>query len=405
MRYRRFVVARAALVLAGNLVGLVAFIVYWFVLRPEGVPAPSPTLLRGLLLFVALGLVLGAAGAILLSLLVQRSILRPLRELEKNIETVAEGTLSVRARPHFLEEADSLSGAFNQMAEKLARRFDQLGELARQKRDLELAAQIQATALPERTPVHPRFELAAAFRAVARVTGDFHDFIQVSDRRFAIMIGDVAATGLEASIQIVRAQSIVRAQLGQTAQPAQVLTLTNRALCRQASSGAPVALFCAVLDLHEASLVYANAGHPLPVVRYGDLRDGSCGVLDSLSAPLGVSLESQYREQSLVLSPGDALIMYSDGLVEALNQEREKFGAERLERLVSRHSRLGAEQLVERILGEVDTFVRSAERTDDISLLALKIKGDAPGRRIRRLLPRRKPREEDDSADAEQPVQ
>ena len=405
MRYRRYVLSRAALVLAGNLVGLIAFVVYWFVLRPDGVAAPSPALLRGLLLLAALGLILGAMGAVLLSLLLQRGILKPLRDLGRDMTALTEGDLSTRARPHFLQEADTLATEFNQMADQLARRFDQLGQAARAERELELASEIQAAALPKRTPVHPTFELAAASRALPGVGGDFYDFLQLDDRRFAILIGDVSATGLKASLQIDRSRSIVRAQLAHTPQPGEVLSLANRALCRQTSSDAPVALFCAVLDVHERNFSYANAGHPLPLIRYGDLSDGSCGVLDIYCAPLGVSLESQYKEQSVVLSPGDTIVFYSGGLIEASDPEHEKFGVERLDRLISKQGRLGAEQLLERILAEMEAFIRSAVRTDDVTLLVLKIKGSAPESRLRRLLPRRKPREEEDSADTSESVE
>jgi len=389
MRYRRYVFTRAAVVLAGVLLGLFAFLIYWFVLRPTEMEMAGGVLLRGLLLFLAAGLVLGAGGAVLLSLLLSQSLIRPLRELERDLTAISQGDLSVRMRSHFLQEIDGLSRAFNRMAEELSRRFGQISQTARQRRDLELAAQIQASAIPQKIPSHPTIDIAAVCHPTEEVGGDFYDLFQPDDRHVAIVLADIAAKGLQASLQIARLQGMLRAYLALTMRPAEALSFANRTLRQQAPQGAPVALFCAVLDLHEKNLVYANAGYPLPLIRYGDLTEQHCGVLDTYSAPLGTSPGTRYKPKSVVLSSGDVIVLYSDGLIEARNQAQEKFGAERLERLVTKQHRLDAQELLERIITEVNTFVGAAKRADDISLIVLKIKREVRESRLRRIWPRR----------------
>jgi phosphoserine phosphatase RsbU/P len=238
-----------------------------------------------------------------------------------------------------------------------------------QRRELEEAEIVQRSLLPHSLPVLPGVELAVHWQPASGVGGDAFDVALLEGRRLAISVADVSGKGLPAALLVSNVQGTMRA-VAADSHPADVCAYLNRALLGQIPEGRFVTLVLAILDPHTRRVVYANAGHNQPV---RVARNGTTLRLDRGGPVLGVVTDASYELGSLTLEPGDRLVFFTDGIVEATDG-REEFGEERLVSLIQAHRTLAARDLVVRIIDEVKAFSR--EHADDATILVLAIDGD-----------------------------
>jgi ketosteroid isomerase-like protein len=237
--------------------------------------------------------------------------------------------------------------------------------LERVQRDLTTAAEIQQRLFPQRSLARDEFEIAAASIPCRTIGGDFFDYYDLPDGRFALAVGDVAGKGPPAALLSASLQAILGAY-PQAGGPASTLTFANRALLRRPVPARFVTLVHATLS-KSGALTYSNAGHNAPLIVGANgrrwLRKG--GMV------LGLFDEATYEEETLQLDPGDRLVAYSDGITEALNADGEEFGEERLVSCVETHRRLTPAALVERLLETVQQFAHGTSQRDDLTVLVL----------------------------------
>ncbi|MFT5143936.1 MAG: sigma-B regulation protein RsbU (phosphoserine phosphatase) [Rhodothermales bacterium] len=250
-----------------------------------------------------------------------------------------------------------------------ARLYEEEKVLLAMRQEVELAHEIQANLLPSAPPVVPGYEFGGLSVPAKEVGGDYFDYIDMLDGRLGLTVGDVSGKGVGAALLMASSQATLRGQVVGGDDPASSLGRTNQLLCQVARKGTFVTLFLAMLEPATGLVSYANAGHNKPFVV---LADGTIEILTLGGFVLGFLPSFQYQAAERVLSPGETLVIYSDGVTEAMNSASEQFDEERLYTLAKRYHRDGAPALVDRILNHVRAFAGEREQSDDITILVVR---------------------------------
>jgi serine phosphatase RsbU (regulator of sigma subunit)/anti-sigma regulatory factor (Ser/Thr protein kinase) len=242
----------------------------------------------------------------------------------------------------------------------------EMRERGRMENELQVAQMIQKNFLPRELPHLDLWEVAADYRPARAVGGDFYDFIELYDGRLGVVIGDVTDKGIPAAMVMAATKSLLRASAQRLVDPGDVLARVNDQLCPEIPENMFVTCFYGVLDPRTGELRFANAGHNLPLVH---ARDGA-SELRATGMPLGLMPEMSYDVCTATIAPGARVLLYSDGLIEAHDSDREMFGNARAAEVLAVESPAG--ELLERLLGALDEFtVAGGEQEDDITLVAL----------------------------------
>lgn len=242
-------------------------------------------------------------------------------------------------------------------------------------REAQSAQRIQAALLPQGAALLPErreVDCAAILRAAREVGGDFHDAFFLDSTRLFVTVGDVSGKGLPTALCMARILSALRREAA-SAPLAHAVGRVNRLLCETNDAGLSVSLFCAVLDTAAGTLEYVSTGHPAPALARGD------GLFQPLEAPrnpvVGVVEDAEYAGARIDLPPGSALVLRTDGAMDAQTWSREAFGEARLYEALNEADDRSAAALVEDTFAAIDRFVGDAPQTDDITLLALRFSG------------------------------
>lgn len=236
----------------------------------------------------------------------------------------------------------------------------------RLEQEMRVAQLIQQQFLPKELPKLAGWQVSAYYRPARAVGGDFYDFLELPDGRVAIVAGDVTDKGVPAALVMASTRSILRGDAARLVSPAKVLEHANDLLYPDIPAHMFVTCLYAVLDPVTGRLQYANAGHNLPYVRT------KTGVVEfrATGMPLGLMPGMSYEEKEAFLSPGETMLLHSDGLAEAHNSDGEMFGFPRLARLME--ERAGGGEVIDLLLTELDRFTGpDSEQEDDITLVAL----------------------------------
>jgi serine phosphatase RsbU (regulator of sigma subunit)/anti-sigma regulatory factor (Ser/Thr protein kinase) len=237
----------------------------------------------------------------------------------------------------------------------------------RVEQELRVARLIQQTLLPKQLPEIPGWKVAVLYQPARAVGGDFYDFFQVPDGRLVITIGDVTDKGVPAALVMATTRSILRGAARRLVSPSAALVRTNELLHPEIPPNMFVTCLYAILDPATGRMQYANAGHDLPYLRH----DGRAGELRATGMPLGLMPGMQYEEKEIILQPGDSLLLYSDGLVEAHNPQHEMFGFPRLGKKIESYLGSG-ESMIDFLLADLASFTGSDwEQEDDISMVTV----------------------------------
>lgn len=241
--------------------------------------------------------------------------------------------------------------------------------LEQSRAELRIASDIQRSFLPEKVPPVRGFDLAATSISAMEVGGDFYDFIP-GNERMGMVIADVSGKSIPAALFMALSRTIVRANATHHEKGTEVLQDANDMISADSRSGMFVTLFYGVLDEQTKSLVYANAGHPPPLLmRKGEDRFRA---LEVTGIALGVVEGMKYEERQIDLLPGDILVLYTDGVNEAINDREEQYGLARLCRTVRGSRDLSAQGILDAILKDIALFAGDQAQFDDITMIVLK---------------------------------
>lgn len=242
-------------------------------------------------------------------------------------------------------------------------------DMQRAVQELSLARRIQASFLPEAVPEVPGWKLAATLEPARQIAGDFYDFIPLSNGRLGILIADVADKGLGPALYMALSRTLIRTYSVQyEEQPAEVLSAANRRILQDARANLFVTVFYGVLDLISGELIYGNAGHTPPYLLCSN-KNESYITLKSTGMPLGIDEDTVWGQEVANISPGDILLLYTDGVTDAQNAEGEFIDRKAIINIARRNCGKSVQNLQRIILKEIHDFVDGAPRFDDITLV------------------------------------
>jgi serine phosphatase RsbU (regulator of sigma subunit)/DNA-binding NarL/FixJ family response regulator len=278
-----------------------------------------------------------------------------------------------RAAPASAELLPGLQALAVQIGSALrsVRMYDQAQTRQRVSRELALAAQIQAGFLPEAAPLVPGWQLSAALEPARETSGDFYDFISLPGERLGILVADVADKGMAAALYMALCRTLIRTfamEFG--TQPALVFAASNRRMLQDARSTWFVTALYGVLDPESGALTYCSAGHH-PAYLLGTRHAKQTTSLAATGMALGVSEVASWEERTIHLAPGDALVIYTDGITEAQDPSGQFFGERRLLEAVPAGSNRTAQSILDGVLAATYRFVGTAPQFDDITLVVL----------------------------------
>ena len=325
--------------------------------------------------FMAGGLVL-ILGALLF---VSGRITRPLLRLATAVERVSQGDLEVQVPgPVPRDEVGDVTLAFNKMVADLKEHTEALKRetAAREavESELRVARKIQISLLPQTFPPfpeHKEFDLHAINLSALQVAGDFFDFFFTPEGSLIIVMADVAGKGVPAALFMAVSRTILRNACGGGHTPAEILSIANQTLCKDSLGSLYVTLFLGSYEINTGKLRYANAGHPVP---YRISADGTVSPFGEVTGTVvGIMEEARYEDRLETLAPGEKLILFTDGVPEAVTTDDEFYGDERLVAFLERHASEPVDRLCQMLADETDAF-QSMERKDDTTVMALKRK-------------------------------
>jgi len=311
---------------------------------------------------------------------VTRRVTEPIARLDAAARRVAAGDMAVALPAEGDDEIARLSRTFTDMARALVEREQALvAETAAREKietELALAKELQRSMLPP-SEAHDaafgRYDVAAALEPARAVGGDFFDYVVTADGRLIFVVADVSDKGVPAALFMVRAHTLMRSLAPRLASPSELLAAMNDALCADNERCMFVTLVCGALELASGRLALASAGHE-PCLRVR--RDGALVWLDVDNGPaLGLIEATPYPLAEHRLEPGDALILYTDGITEAFDAQKRAFGRERLEAAARDQAQAAALELCAGVFASVRSFVAGAEQSDDITLLVVRWHG------------------------------
>lgn len=308
-----------------------------------------------------------------------QSMAIPLRRLDTAARELASGHFDTPLPPvRRRDEIGRLTESFAKMRTELRTYIDELTATTAAKEkiasELLIAHQIQLGIVPKLFPPFPHrrdMDLFAYLEPAREVGGDLYDFALLDDDHLYVAIGDVSGKGVPASLLMAVGKTLLKASVQAVRDPARALALVNEELAADNDSCMFITAFCGVLNLLTGDLTFANAGHNPPLL----VRTG--GTVEMLStrpgAPLAVIPGARYASHGTRLDPGDLLMLYTDGVTEAMNPQSELFDDARLIEVAQRDGAKTARGLIEALLAAVKTHAAGAEQSDDITLLTLRV--------------------------------
>ena len=322
----------------------------------------------------AMQILIFGALFILIFYLVRKLVVRNIHKINESLSAITDGNLDtvVDVRSHL--EFDSLSNDINATVDTLKRYIKEAEE--RIDAELAFAKAIQHSALPTVHPLYDNrkeFDIFASMHTAKEVGGDFYDFYFIDEDHLAFLIADVSGKGIPAAMFMMRSKTIIKSYAESGMSVEEVFTLANEKLCEGNDAGMFVTAWMGILNIRNGKVLFANAGHNHPLVKHSD---GTFEYLKSRAGFVLAGMEGvRYRKNELVLEPGDAIYLYTDGVTEATDLNEELYGEDRLHSILEKYKDESMEVICSEIKKDVDLFAGEAPQFDDITMLALKYNG------------------------------
>ena len=331
---------------------------------------------------VAILLVIIAAGAAVMFMSLRKLIIKPISRLNEAAKQMVSFIARGERHPveiHSEDEIEELADSFNTMSDEMIAYIEQLAAASEEKQkmiaELNVANTIQTGALPqviEAFRENPAFSIDASMTPARDVGGDFYDFYMLGDSTLAFLIADVSGKGIPAAMFMMQAKTIIKDLAESGLELSEIFTTANKKLCENNDAGMFVTAWMGFLNLETGELKYANAGHNKPLIRRKD------GLFEYLEGPAGFVLAGMegivYKEQSTMLEPGDEIFLYTDGVVEATNVNKQLYGDDRLQICANRNIGADSMTLCNIVKEDVDKFYEGADQFDDITELSMQFK-------------------------------
>ena len=294
-------------------------------------------------------------------------VLAPILDTE-NSEPIGGIYLSRRWDP---DASARLIPAVQSLAAQIASALHQ-AKVYRIEQEMAVAGKIQASFLPDSIPKIPGWQLAATLEPARETSGDFYDFIPLPDGRLGILIADVADKGTGAALYMAASRTLIRIYAAEyDTQPELALGAANRRILTDTRADLFVSVFYGILDSTAGTLIYCNAGHNPPYLLRSQ-NDNEAQTLTKTGMALGVIEDVTWEQRTIHLGAGDLLVLYTDGITDAENEQGIFFGEERLLQTIKVHHERSAQGVQDALMAEVHKFVGDASQFDDIALMIVK---------------------------------
>ena len=251
-----------------------------------------------------------------------------------------------------------------------ARLYEQESVLEKLQDEMNLAAQIQSNLLP-RSPIKINGALITGKTLPAKIVGgDFYDIVALSDGEAAFWIGDISGKGMPAALLMANIQGVLRSRTIMDKNIVDCMSNVNVSMCENSEDDKYATIFYARLNMTATLLSFISAGHNNPILLR---KDGDIEIFKTEDIPIGIYPDYHFNEKIVEISSGDTLIVYSDGIIEAINNDEEQFGEQRLLEIIETNRQSEPAQIIEKIFNGVNNFSQNVQQSDDQTLLIIKL--------------------------------
>jgi sigma-B regulation protein RsbU (phosphoserine phosphatase) len=251
-----------------------------------------------------------------------------------------------------------------------ARLYEVAIEKGRMERELQMAYRVQSSLIPQEMPQIPGWEFAACWQPARQVSGDFYDLIPVSKDELKFVIADVTDKGMPAALFMALTRTIVRASCDTLESLAEGITRANQLICTDSALAMPVTLFAGKINIKTGQLIYVNAGQNPPMYYRAEHREFIN--LTRTGMLLGFEEKAEFQQKSIQLKPGDLLVCYTDGVLDAVDEQWEAFEMDRFQAVLDKNVNATPKELLEAIEGAVCEFIGDVLPYDDITVFIIK---------------------------------
>jgi sigma-B regulation protein RsbU (phosphoserine phosphatase) len=320
------------------------------------------------------------AAALVTGLALARSITGSVHELFAGTERVRQGDFTHKITVMAPDQLGELAGSFNLMTSSIEDLMLQAAEKKRLEEELRIAHEIQMSLLPQGPLRMPGMSVTALCVPAREVGGDYYDFLPLDDHRVGVLIADVSGKGTSAALYMAELKGLVLSLSRIHTSPRELLIAADRIIAPHLDARSFITMTYALVDLKTKTMTYARAGHT-PLIYLPGPAAGSPrvqilapdGLVLGLKLDDGEMFERLLEEKTIPLRPGDLYLFFTDGITEAMNAGDDCFGEGRLGELLQAHADLPPDQLRERVLREIASFVGDAPQHDDMTMILLKI--------------------------------
>lgn len=340
-------------------------------------------LIRNVGVVLLVGLLMVLVG-VLVALVLARGLSRPIVELTRGVQEFAKGNLNYRLYFKRNDEFKKLSQSFNAMAISLQEHMHELEQATTQRERLEsevrIASEMQRALLPLSAPRLKELEIIGWSRPSREVGGDFYDYLELDDERVGVALGDATGKGVSAALLITQCSGMLRAVAHEESEPREILRRINMVFHKRAvRTRRFVTLSFLSIDAAKGTIKYASAGHPAPLLVNG--RTGRVQWLTEVAPgfPLGIMPDSMYDQAEHTLDPSDTVLIFSDGLTDALNPQDELYGEDRIAAAVRSLAARPLDALLQNLREDVERHMQGREPFDDLTLVGIRYTGAGAG--------------------------
>jgi len=307
-----------------------------------------------------------------LTLVLVTLAVKPIEQITKFARAIGGGDFESRIDLERKDEIGELASSMNWMVEEISRREKALLEKERIERDLEMAREMQMSLIPKEIPFIEGFLIGTIFSPARQVGGDYFDIFPVKDK-FVMLVADVAGKGVAGALGTVMIRTATRTAAATIPEPSLVLSEVNNLAKRDLGAGRFVTMAYLLFDPQKGEVVLSSAGHNPPVFFNKDKVE----FVELEGMALGVAPNERFKkiieEKKLILAPGDGILLYTDGVTEAMKEEK-PYGEDRLIEFLRRNYSLGAQEIVTALFHEIRAWSGEEEQDDDITAIVLKVK-------------------------------
>ena len=303
---------------------------------------------------------------------------KPIQVLTDGVRAIGQGSLGGKISVEGPAEIGAIASVFNEISEKFKRAQESVLEQEKLQKEIEVAKQIQQALLPKKHPAVSGYDIAPYYQAAKEVGGDYYDFVEVDEDTLGVVVADVSGKGVPGSLVMTMIRTALRMEARGNKNASDVMSKMNDFVTDDMKKGMFVTMFYVILDSKNRIISYASAGHNPMILYRANTRD--IFFLNPKGFPVGIALpdETLFRRsislEKIKLKKDDMLLMYTDGVTEAMNEKREQYGEERLIELVKENGQLPPTEFIDVLEKDIKAFTRGNAQNDDITVVAVKEK-------------------------------